>query len=393
MTTLDLKPQYRKLSYLRDQAVGVYVHIPFCRRKCRYCDFYSVTELGLRKPFIQCILKEIQASSQTQLIVDTIYFGGGTPSIIAPSDIGRILDAFHQFFRIVEGAEITIEVNPGSVTEATLAEYHQLGIRRLNVGVQSFNDSNLRFLGRIHTAVDAIQTVDRARRSGFDNVGLDLIYGIPGQDERDWKIDIAQAVALAPEHLACYLLTFEDGTSLRTDLDAGRIRAPEGAMLADLLLLTVDYLNHHGYAQYEISNFSRFGSFKSRHNSKYWSGAPYIGFGPSAHSFLPPTRIWNVADLPGYLNAVESGGLPIGGHELLTDEQMKIERLFLGLRQTDGIDIKAFDAQFATSFTADYLPVIESLSRIGLIEIQGDRCRLSPSGMVLMDSIVDQFVG
>ena len=392
-TALDIPDRMRHASGLQNSPLGLYVHIPFCRRKCRYCDFFSITDLSLIEPFVQCLLKEIDIRAAPSLFADSIHIGGGTPSVVAASDLGRVIDALRRSYRMAENVEITMEVNPGTVTAASVAAYHRLGFRRINIGVQSFKDANLFFLGRLHTADEAVKTVDWARGASFDNIGIDLIYGIPGQSSHDWQADLEQAVALDPEHLSCYLLTIEDGTPLKSDLDGGLFQVSNGALQTELYQLTVDFLTQRGYVQYEISNFSRSTSLQSRHNVKYWSGAPYIGFGPSAHSFLPPKRSWNVADLPGYLGSIKAGRLPTEGEEVLTPEQRIIEGLFLGLRQTGGIDIEAFDKQFATSFTARYRPVIESLMEQGLIEIRGQHCRLTRNGMVLMDSVVDQFVG
>ncbi|MCG2755382.1 MAG: radical SAM family heme chaperone HemW, partial [Desulfobacteraceae bacterium] len=269
------------------------MHIPFCINKCPYCDFYSITDQSLQQLFIEALIQEMQMASIPSLVCDTLYFGGGTPSVLRPENIGRIIESAYGLFNISTDSEVTIEVNPGTVTSEQLTEYRNIGINRINIGAQSFNDEILNFLGRIHSSNDADLTIRGARKAGFDNIGIDLIYGIPGQTKEMWLSDLRRAIEFEPEHLSCYMLTYEKGTPLDIDREQGKVKPVADSLLAELFETTMEYLTAHGYVHYEISNFAKNASRISRHNMKYWSFSPYLGFGPSAHSFTGHQRYWN----------------------------------------------------------------------------------------------------
>ncbi len=376
---------------MQKQPAGIYIHVPFCVKRCRYCDFYSQTDRSLCGDFVDALIREIELSPDPGP-VDSLYFGGGTPSLLDPTEIERISLSVRERFTISPDAEITMEANPGTVDEKRLFDFRAAGVNRLNLGIQSFNDDNLAFLGRIHTAAEASRVVETARTAGFNNLGLDLIYGLPGQTATDLQRDLEKAAAFNPEHLSCYLLTYEKGTLLDKQREQGAVVPLSENITADLFLLNRDFLDRLGYAQYEISNFARSDQYRSRHNRKYWNFAPYIGLGPAAHSFLAPVRHWNHRDLGAYLAELEKGRLPIKAKESLTANQQKIESIYLGLRQTRGIPIADFNQRFSADFRTLFEVVLSDSMLDKLLELDADFCRLTPEGMLVMDTVVGRFV-
>ena len=379
-----------------EKPAGLYVHIPFCLRKCCYCDFYSISDLSQTSGFLAALKREMQMNSGTSLVFDTLYIGGGTPSVLPPEAIGQIIETAGRYFSIASDAEKTLEVNPGTVTLENLSEYRKFGVNRLNIGVQSFNDNNLRFLGRIHSGRDARLSVEWAHRAGFDNIGLDLIFGLPGQDKINWLSDLTQAGNLEPEHLSCYMLTCESGTPLDREVKTGRIHlAAEGRVL-DLFDTAIHFLTNHDFLHYEVSNFARMAGPNheprtSRHNLKYWSFAPYIGLGPSAHSFIEPERYWNHRSVATYVRQIEAGKSATAEIERLTKEQMVIEAIYLGFRTTRGIDLDMFKARFDISFSQTFDKTIAELETRGMIKLSERHCALTRTGLPFLDSIASMF--
>ena len=375
---------------------GIYIHIPFCLKKCDYCDFYSLTDLTLQQPFVASLLKEMTLVKSHDALSDTLYFGGGTPSVLTPHQIEALMQQARSLFTITPDAEITMEVNPGTVTQNYLNFLMQIGINRINIGVQSFSRDTLEFLGRIHTPSDATQTIQHARKAGFDNIGLDLIFGIPGQDASSWQDDLKTALSWSPEHLSCYILTFEKGTPLDQMRKTNAFKVLPEQRIADLFRITQQVLNNAGYEQYEISNYAKINisgqTRQSRHNRKYWSFAPYTGLGPSAHSYAPPIRYWNVRDVGLYTAALAQGRLPIEEKEKTTAEQQITEAIYLGLRTSDGIDTAHFEKTFNMNFNQIYGDNLQALYDDGLMALMGDRCVLTPQGMLFHDSIVSRLI-
>lgn len=374
---------------------GLYIHIPFCKKKCFYCDFYSVTDLSQIPPFLAALEKEMQLACQVP-VFDSVYIGGGTPSILKADDVGRIIAAAFKHFRILPGAEVTLEVNPGTATLEDLKTYRNSGVNRLNIGVQSFHADNLRFLDRIHTAAQARLCVDWARQAGFANVGVDLIYGLPAQNRNNWLEDMARAVHFNPEHLSCYMLTRESGTPLDKAASAGRIRLAGEETLRALFEATIDYLTGHGFLHYEVSNFARLAEnnrspWMSRHNSKYWSMAPYIGLGPSAHSFIEPERWWNHKSVQNYIRELQCSRLPVAGKEHLIRDQLLMEAIYLGFRTRKGIDLAGFKNKFGIDFLKQFAETITDLEKQGFLNVSKNHCALTVSGMALLDSITAAF--
>ena len=370
---------------------GIYIHVPFCIRKCRYSDFYSTTELNRRALFLKALAREIELAPDPGS-ADSLYFGGGTPSLLDPEQIAAVISAARAAFAFTPDTEVTLEVNPGTVDRQILADFKAAGVNRLNLGIQSFDDHNLAFLGRIHTAEEAVFSIDAARAAGFENLGLDIIFGLPGQTPAALRRDLEKAVAFGPEHLSCYLLTFEQGTPLDRDREQGRLTPLPDSDAADLFLLNRERLEAAGYAQYEISNFARSTDVRSRHNQKYWTFAPYIGLGPAAHSFQRPQRSWNHRVLGRYLADLEAGKRPVASQETLTADQQMIEAVYLGLRQTRGIRVSEFEKLFSVAFDTIFQPVLADPLMEKWLERDTDICRLTPQGMLVMDTVVGRFV-
>lgn len=383
---------------------GLYIHVPFCVKKCTYCDFYSVTDLSDVDVFVEAVVHEMQLLvGEPPLVFDTLYLGGGTPSVLPPDQIGHLVERARYHFNFRDDVEITIEVNPGTANLSHLRAYRQIGINRINIGVQSFSADTLRFLGRIHTADEAAAAIPAARRAGFANLGVDLIYGIPAQTPEAWQKDLERAAAFTPEHLSCYTLTYEEGTPLWHRKARGEVDPLDENMVGDLFAATQAFLDRHGYEQYEVSNFAKRMpaphqpgsrvSRRSRHNMKYWSGAPYIGLGPSAHSFTPPCRRWNVTDLKDYIARLRNGEPPVEASETLTREQRLTETLYLSLRTVEGIDVPFLEQTFGLDFHDLYGKIVDDLTEQGMIALTGARCALTPKGLRFLDGIAALFVG
>lgn len=387
--TPDIRPQ--------PLPAGIYIHIPFCRAKCPYCDFYSVTALDRIDAFVMALPAEMDMQRHRISLADTVYFGGGTPSLLSARRIERILDAVYARFAVTADAEVTLEVNPGTVGRRDLEAFRRAGVNRLNIGLQSINDLALSFLGRIHTADTGIATYRHARDAGFDNVGLDLIYAVPGQTRKAWEAEMARVVELAPDHLSCYTLTIEAGTPLARRVEEGRVRPLDERIAGDLFSATADFLDAHGYRQYEISNYARVckGSrfdLRSRHNRKYWNFIDYLGFGPTAHSLSGATRRWNCRTLDAYLAALQRGASPEAGREDLTRDQQILEAVYLGLRQTEGIDTALFFSRFQCDFHDLLGEQVAQLSAEGLIDASAQQVRLTRLGMRFLESVVQRML-
>ena len=385
----------------QDDPAGLYVHIPFCLQKCSYCDFYSITDPSLHQAFLDALMIEMNLKSGFALTFDSLYIGGGTPSVFGAETIARIIEAAHRSFNILKDAEITLEVNPDTITPEKLEGFRRAGVNRINIGVQSFNPENLNFLGRLHSHSDADIAGQWAREAGFENICLDLICGIPGQTKKAWVADLERALRFEPEHLSCYRLTYEPGTSMDKSRQKGRFHPLNDDKISDLFTSTIEFLAGRGYAQYEMSSFASTGSGRigqrsfernrSRHNRKYWSFTSYLGLGPSAHSFKEPERSWNRSDVPDYINELAAGRLPPSEREMLSRSQLMMEAIYLGLRQTEGININAFEEKFGVNFHQRFSETLKSLEERGLIGTAQNRCALTRKGMLYLDSIVSML--
>ena len=369
---------------------GVYLHIPFCKSRCSYCDFatdvYRSSEAVDR--YVSAICAEIRSFSDDGIEIDTIYFGGGTPSLLTPEQVKKILDSVTSKFSFSSDPEITMEMNPATVTPASLAAFRALGVNRASFGVQTFDDRALKLLARGHNAKDARETFATLRTAGFDNVSFDLIAGLPGQSLADWEKNLDQAIALSPEHLSLYLLEIHEGTPLAEQVRSGRQAKPDEELAASMYEMMVDRLTKAGYAQYEISNFSRPG-YESRHNSKYWRLDPVFGFGVSAHSFDGEHRYANERDTARYVDFIEKTGC---AEIMREDINTASEFVFLGLRMEDGIDLIDYNHRFSADLVSSYSSDIDRLVAAGLIEMESGRLRLSQRGKLFSNEVFAVFV-
>jgi oxygen-independent coproporphyrinogen-3 oxidase len=378
---------------------SLYLHIPFCERKCIYCDFYSIAPNGssvdypaLMERFLDALETEIRLRGQEERFrgsYETVFFGGGTPSLLSPSDIGRILDLLGSGFSIGPRAEITLETNPGTVDLEKLKAFRSAGINRLSIGIQSFHDDDLQFLSRIHTADDVRRCIGGAFAAGFQNVSFDLIFSLPGQTMDRWRSNLARAVEQSPAHLSCYSLIVEPNTPLFRMVRSKQITPLDAERDAELYEFTMEFLDAHGYAHYEVSNFALPG-YQCRHNVNYWNHTNYLGLGPSAHSLWESERWWNGANVSTYIAKLESWRLPLEGGEHLTESQLIDETIFLGLR-SDGIDLKEYSKQFGRDLLKEYELPIAEFERQGLMVNDRDRLRLTPKGYLLCDEICQSF--
>ena len=372
---------------MQNEKAGLYIHIPFCQSKCAYCNFYSVTSVNLIPQFVAALIKEIKLHQRQFDAFDTVYIGGGTPSLLSFGQLSEILAAINEFHKLDKEAEITMEVNPGDVSVEYFKLLISLGINRLNIGVQSFDDKILKFLGRRHNANEAHQAIMYARAAGFNNLGIDLIYGVYGQSINLWKKTLAEATTFRPEHFSCYELTLEASTPFYKRYHENKIKKLTEKQQKKFFFTTAKELEKVGYIHYEVSNFARKNNFKSRHNMKYWKHAPYLGIGPAAHSFLENRRWWNVKSAKDYLNNVPQGISPVESEEILTAEQLKLETLFLALRTKDGIDLRAYQKRFRTDLLEEKKMVIESLINSKLLELKKGFLRPTLAGMAVADSL------
>jgi oxygen-independent coproporphyrinogen-3 oxidase len=399
---------------------GIYIHIPFCRSRCSYCDFATGAYEGqLAERYVSALTTEIStfnfatptrahgaATSGVHAVdvetdaaralaladVDTIYFGGGTPSLLTPAQVGRILRAVGERFRVARDAEVTLEMNPGTVTPESAEGFRAAGVNRASFGLQTFDDEALRRLGRTHTAADARRTLSVLRAAGFDNVSFDLIAGLPGQTLSEWARNMDEALALRPAHLSLYLLEVHEGTPLAAQLREGRWPQPDADVAAEMYQLLIERTRAAGYEHYEISNFCLPGR-EARHNLKYWTNAPYYGFGSSAHSYDGARVRWsNERDAARYVELMSERGAAVVDRDELTARDAGAEALFLGLRLMRGVDLKAHRELFDVDVRSEYAAELSRFREAHLIELEGELLRLTPAGVLLSNEVFAAFV-
>ena len=376
---------------------GLYIHVPFCRTKCPYCDFYSCTNLDFAHDFTVALEKELLLYCQSFSAVGTIYLGGGTPTALPDAALSDIMASVRRQIATSPDAEVTIEANPNDLSRERLAHLRSLGFNRLSIGVQSFDDAMLRFLGRRHTADDARRSIDLARQTGFDNISIDLMYALPGQSREGWFATLDEALRFSPEHFSCYQLTIKEGTPFFDRVQMAAFQPCAEQNEAELFMATSAFLEERGYGHYEVSNFARAEKFQARHNSKYWGHAPYLGLGPSAHSFDGRRRWWNLRSVEGYIekllgaadetpDVIPQETMPVEGSELLTDEQLRMEALMLGLRTRRGVAL-----ELALTFP-HASATLQKLQADGLLIMSNNRLAPTTHGLLLADSLALRFL-
>lgn len=374
--------------------VGCYVHIPFCVRKCAYCDFNSFsgyTDSSVAR-YVAALKTEIRRSHGRTTPVDTIFFGGGTPTAIPASDEADLLQAVLQSLPVAPGAEITTEANPGTMDVAHLEVLRAAGFNRISFGVQSFDAGLLKTLDRIHTADEARRAVSAARTAGFENVSVDLMFALPRQTHKQWQDTLDEAFALGTDHISLYNLIVEEGTGFFTLQQKGRLPLPDEDTAADMFTMAIETAARHGFVQYEISNFARPG-FQCAHNIHYWRNEPYYGFGCGAASYLDGARRMNIKSPAKYADAVEREDDLSADVEILDDEATMAETMMLGLRLTgEGVDCARFAARFGVDPRVRYAAEVKKFSDRGLLEITGDNLRLTGKGVFLGNEVMAAFV-
>jgi oxygen-independent coproporphyrinogen-3 oxidase len=374
---------------------GVYIHIPFCRARCSYCDFATGPyDSGLAERYVSAVAREVKEFRPDEVApaVDTIYFGGGTPSLLRPAQAALILEAVRARFRVLPGSEVTMEMNPGTVTPDALREFRLLGINRASFGAQTFDDRELKRLGRTHTAADVRQTFSLLREAGFANVNFDLIAGLPAQTLQSWSHNLEEALALGPEHLSFYILEVHEGTPLAEQIRRGAEPRPDDDLAAEMYRLMLGRAARAGYEHYEISNLCLPGKH-SRHNTKYWTNDAVYGFGCSAHSYDGGRTRWaNERDAARYTELVEAGRSPVVETTRLDERAARAESVFLGLRLMRGVSLAEYRARFGQDLRDEYADDLARLSEAGLIELDDDLLRLTASGALLSNEVFATFV-
>ncbi|MCX8012508.1 MAG: radical SAM family heme chaperone HemW [Desulfobacterota bacterium] len=356
---------------LNNKTSGLYIHIPFCKSKCPYCDFYSVTLLSLIPDYLEGIKKEILFYyKEWPFFFDSLYFGGGTPTVISEPDLANLMEYFFKHFSFSPQSEITIEANPDDITSQKLKLFKNLGINRISLGVQSFDDQDLQYLQRRHSTSQNKKALEIIKTEEFPVCGIDLIYGLEIQTEKTWLKTLKQALGYHPEHISCYELTLKNSV---------KIRPADEQKVQNLFILTSLFLEDNGYIHYEVSNYARKESYICQHNWKYWHHIPYLGIGPSAHSFFFNQRWWNINSVKKYCQLLKQNSLPTAGKEELDKEQLRLESIYLGLRTKSGINIQLVGKEAKKK--------LSDLAEDNLIKIEGDKIIPTTYGYLFSDTI------
>jgi oxygen-independent coproporphyrinogen-3 oxidase len=370
---------------------GIYLHIPFCKQACYYCNFHFSTSLKQKNGFLEALLKEI-ALQHTYLqgeTIETIYFGGGTPSLLAADELQRIMTALYGYFTIDQAAEITLEANPDDITNEQLASWKAAGINRLSIGVQSFFGEDLQLMNRAHNAQQAIDCITRAQAAGFNNLTIDLIYGSPTLTDEKWKQNVQRAIDLQIPHLSCYALTVEPGTALQHLISKNKAPAVSSDDQARQFLLLMDWMRVAGYEHYEISNFALPGK-RSRHNSAYWQGKHYLGLGPSAHSFNGVSRQWNVSNNAQYITSLANGTVPFEKEDLTGTQQVN-EYIMTSLRTMEGMDLQHIQQLAGAQASRSLQQSSSRYIQQQLIRQEENRLILTQEGKLFADKIAAEL--
>ena len=371
---------------------GIYIHIPFCKTRCIYCDFYSTTRSELKSQYIRALCRELTERKEYLKgeAVETIYFGGGTPSQLSEEDFKEVFKTIEQVYGTREATEITLEANPDDLTEEYIGMLHTLPFNRISMGIQTFYDATLQLLNRRHNATQAIEAVKHCRQAGFQNISIDIIYGLPGETDQRWTQDLQQAVSLDVEHISAYHLIYEEGTPLYKMPQQHSVSQVDEDSSLNFFSTLIDTLSAAGYEHYEISNFCKPGMY-SRHNTSYWQGIPYLGCGPSAHSFDGGSREWNVASLNQYLSSVEQGQRQHETEQLDTRTRYN-EYIITGLRTMWGISTEEPKKKFGDRLSKYCLEQARSYLENGKLELHNDRLKLTREGIFISDGIMSDLL-
>lgn len=374
---------------------GIYIHIPFCKSRCIYCGFYSTTNSNKRRRYVDALLKEMQMRRETTFQtthgcgwaddIDTIYIGGGTPSSLSPNDLSRILRTVSLLYSGTP-REVTIEMNPDDITPELTRQLADMGVNRVSMGIQTFNEERLRFLRRRHSARTAMAAVDTVRDNGIENVSIDLMFGFPNETLYDWQDDIKAALSLNPSHISAYCLMYEEGTPLYRMLEKKLVEQIDEDTYLAMYTELIDQLSSNGYDHYEISNFALPGC-RSIHNSSYWHDTPYLGFGASAHSYIGNRRSWNVANIDAYINGIEQGQLPQESEDIDADTHYN-DLITTALRTREGLDLSTID----TCYRNYAMDNAEDSIKAGLLEVNNGHMRLTRKGFFVSDSVMSDLV-
>lgn len=388
---------------------AVYIHIPFCVRKCHYCDFFSKelfpnvskeSNVQARhipfsvEKFTDYLRREIEIFAElkdAKYPIESIFFGGGTPSLLLPEQLNKILETLNSKFDILSDAEITLESNPGTLTFDKLKAFRQAGINRLSIGAQSFVPEELKFLQRIHSADETVQSFENARKAGFDNISMDLIFAIPGQTQKSVNYSMSHALELQPEHISYYSLIYEQGTPLNNDFELGKIQKVSEEQEAELYAVIMGVLHREGFIHYEVSNYAKAEKYKCRHNLNYWNRGNYFAFGPSAHGFMGNARYWNTKSLKKYYEMIFADKLSIEGSEKLSKNDILIEKIMTGLR-SEGLDVKATKLYYDFDVIKKAGEILDELIEAGLIKFDNNILSLTDRGYMIADEIIVRII-
>ncbi len=371
---------------------GIYIHIPICKSRCIYCDFYSTTATDKQQDLTNALIREMELRKDYLCgqTVNTIYFGGGTPSVMRKEYVSSIIDSIRSRFPVSKKAEITLEANPDDLEKAYLQALRTIGINRLSIGIQSFDDHILQFINRRHNAQQAISAITNAQAAGFDNISIDLIYGFPGQTTEMWRQELTTALKLHVQHMSAYGLTYEEGTVLQQKAAAGMIEPATDEQMNRMYDLLVETLQTAGYEQYEVSNFALQGC-RSAHNSAYWNGTPYLGLGPAAHSFNRVSRQWNISSLDGYIKAMQRHE-NYYEQELLSTKNRYNEQVMLSLRTATGINLQQLEIRFGKEYRNYCVRQANNYLASGCLILKGEYLRATRKGIKILNLITEELL-
>ena len=387
------------LIYKRKGMAGLYIHIPFCKSRCIYCGFYSTTRSRLMEDYVEAVCRELEAPPSIPPrgetngerrglgAFETVYIGGGTPSRLSPALLRKLFDAIEKHCGGLAAREVTMECNPDDLTPEYVGQLRKLPVNRISMGIQSFSDKRLRFLHRRHNAEQATEAVSRLRKAGFGNISIDLMFSFPGETLEEWKTDIEKALELNVEHISAYSLMFEEGTPLHRMLERGKVKEPDEELSLCMYYTLIDMLKAAGYEHYEISNFARPG-FRSRHNSSYWDGTPYIGLGAAAHSYDVDTRWWNISDVGEYIRRIQSGESPVEERETLSEATRYDDAVMTALRTRQGLSIELVEKTFGNEMRDYLMANAQPHLQAQRLTIDDGRLRLTREGLFVSDSVM-----